>query len=298
LGIKKITDALKSHLNTWYLDDGTIGGDPLTVMADINVIANLSESHGLTLNHRKCEIISNSEESARTVCQAYPSMCSVHHDDGELLGSALGVTSSKRILEKHIERMKTLAFRLTFLHPHDAFYLLKNCFCIPKLLYFLRTTPSFSIVSELARFDEIVRHTLCEVLNIDLNSNQWIQASLPVQKGGIGIRRATMIAPSAYISSWTCTIKLGESILPQISTTQINTDLEQMVTLWTGLSGTDSPSLNLPLKQSSLDKSIADASFTHLLSQATSPIDSARLVACNSKHSGCWINAVPCSSWA
>ena len=39
-------------------------------------------------------------------------------------------------------------------------------------------------------------------MNIHLDSeSSWLQASLPVKAGGIGIRRATRLAPSAFLAS-------------------------------------------------------------------------------------------------
>ena len=48
---------------------------------------------------------------------------------------------------------------------------------------------------------------------MDLSENQWIQASLPVGDGGIGIRSAQMLAPSAFLASAASTPQLQQSIL-------------------------------------------------------------------------------------
>ena len=37
-------------------------------------------------------------------------------------------------------------------------------------------------------FDSTLRAGLSTVLNVDLNDDQWLQASLPVGEGGLGIR--------------------------------------------------------------------------------------------------------------
>jgi len=45
--------------------------------------------------------------------------------------------------------------------------------------------------------------TFCEkgiraICNLDLYDPQWLQASLPVKDGGLGVRRVTSLAPSAF----------------------------------------------------------------------------------------------------
>jgi len=46
------------------------------------------------------------------------------------------------------------------------------------------------------------------------NNNQWLQASLPVGDGGLGIQSAENLAPSAYLASAASTLLLQQSILP------------------------------------------------------------------------------------
>ena len=50
---------LKSDLNIWYLDDGTLAGNTQTVqivLADYQEILKALESHGLAVNPTKCEL--------------------------------------------------------------------------------------------------------------------------------------------------------------------------------------------------------------------------------------------------
>ena len=42
----------------------------------------------------------------------------------------------------------------------------------------------------------------------------WLQASLPVKLGGLGIWQAVQVAPSAYLSSTAATSNLVTAILP------------------------------------------------------------------------------------
>ena len=49
------------------------------------------------------------------------------------------------------------------------------------------------------KFDKLQRIT--DVININMNDNQWTQATLPVKDGGLGIRRMTVLTPSAFLAS-------------------------------------------------------------------------------------------------
>ena len=78
--------------------------------------------------------------------------------------------------------------RLGLLTSHDALLLLHHSFAIPKVLYILRTAPCF-VSDRLEKFDDVLCNVLSNILNVDLAlESTWLQASLPVRVGGIGIR--------------------------------------------------------------------------------------------------------------
>ncbi len=56
LKIHPIITKLSSELNVWYLDDGTLGGSPDQVMADLIAIKEYCEPFGLRINPGKCEL--------------------------------------------------------------------------------------------------------------------------------------------------------------------------------------------------------------------------------------------------
>ena len=56
LGIMDLMNSCTSEFNGWYLDDGTIAGDPKTVQDDLEKILQASESLGLQINSSKCEM--------------------------------------------------------------------------------------------------------------------------------------------------------------------------------------------------------------------------------------------------
>ena len=61
--------------------------------------------------------------------------------------------------------------------------------------------------------DDEIRRVLENILNISLNDIQWIQATLPIRDGGLGVRRVSTLATSAYLASAASTKSLVSAIL-------------------------------------------------------------------------------------
>ena len=59
---------------------------------------------------------------------------------------------------------------------------------------------------------------MCTITKFDLSDMQWIQASLPVADGGLGIGRVASLAPSAFLASAASTHDLQEHILARSDT--------------------------------------------------------------------------------
>ena len=166
--------------------------------------------------------------------------------------------------------------------------ILKNSLAIPKLLYLLRTSQC-SDNPLLRQFDDTLRTGLITILNVDINSDQWLQASLPVTDGGLGIRSAEMLAPSAYLASAASTLLLQQSILPDSIWMQGGVygdimDRPGQLTKALSANTTHPESLGW----TSCSKSKEPNPF-----QTPSDVDKARLLAAASAHSGDWLHAPP-----
>ena len=91
--------------------------------------------------------------------------------------------------------------------------LLRYSFAIPKVLYVLRSSPCFTS-THLSDFDDL-RDILSDITNVILELGPaWLQASLPVRAGAIGIRSAAQLALSAYLASAAGCTNLVQQILP------------------------------------------------------------------------------------
>ena len=128
---------------------------------------------------------------------------------------------------------------------------------------------------------------------MSLEDDQWLQATLPVKSGGLGIRRAHQIAPSAYLASASGTAALVSTILPDRLQTVFDQYTPQALAAWTALGGSTPPSGDSASSQRAWDQEIVQKPTDHLLAAAPDDYNRARLMAVSSPHSGDWLNAPP-----
>jgi len=93
-------------------------------------------------------------------------------------------------LELAVEMLKLIS-------AHDVLILLKSCLGGPKLQHILHTS-SCRGHSVLAQFDDLLRSAVTKICNTALTDDQWIQASLPVCSGGLGVRSVSKLASTVF----------------------------------------------------------------------------------------------------
>ena len=103
--------------------------------------------------------------------------------------------------------------KLSFLDRHPAYFLLKNCFSMPKLMYLLRSSPTFQHPDLLADFDDCFKSCATVICNVSFDDIGWIQATLLIRLGGIGLRRASDLSLTAYLAS----ISASQSLITEIT---------------------------------------------------------------------------------
>ena len=104
------------------------------------------------------------------------------------------------MLDEKVKELEQLSDVIDKLDAHYGFYLLKNCFSKPKLL-FLRTSPCVLQKDFLECYDKLLRNSLCKVTNVKLDDNQFLQAVIPAAKGCLGVFSARLIALPAFLAS-------------------------------------------------------------------------------------------------
>ena len=79
--------------------------------------------------------------------------------------------------------------------------MLKNCFSLPKLLYFLRTSTCFNYPALSENYFKTVRDGLSKVCNVNFDDISSIQLALPAEMGGFGVSSASLLALPAFLAS-------------------------------------------------------------------------------------------------
>ena len=233
ISIKKLIDFLSSKLNGWYLDDGNVGGNLESTLIDINKIIEYEHESGLVLNASKCEVfIFNCNQETKTsiyekISNVLPGVKLLNEVD--LLGAPISNSLIPTYLNKKKECVELMCDRLKKLDIHPALCLLRCCMSSPKLIYLLRTCPSFLYPNDLSEIDELFRLTLENISNTRINGNIWDQASLPMKYGGIGIRKTTDLAIPAYFSSLYKSREICSAILKDLNIDIFNNNTTQIL---------------------------------------------------------------------
>jgi len=78
-------------------------------------------------------------------------------EEATLLGSPIDARGVDPALAAKREQLEGVIPRLKKMAAHEAFYLLRSCFAIPRLLYLLRSAPCFAS-AEATSLDEVIKN--------------------------------------------------------------------------------------------------------------------------------------------
>ena len=162
ISVDTVAKAIDADVNVWYLDDATFACPLNNVRTNICQIHDGLKKLGLEINSSKCEVVLLGHnkhiwqvQAMEDLKELLPGIHEVTPEEATLLGAPLhdaGVRtkmlSSEKSLQKTINRLQQLE------EAHQAFFLLKNYLAVPKLLYLLRSTPTFNhprLLQELTR---------------------------------------------------------------------------------------------------------------------------------------------------
>ena len=120
----------------------------------------------------------------------------------------------------------------------------------------------------------------------------WKQAALPIRHGGLGLRNLTNLALPCYISSLHKTQDLVKQLLPPLMQ-QIQTPLSTAKALLSiKYPNLEAPTGDSISQQKAWDDAVCSQEFNNLINSGHQ-VDSARLLAAASPHSGAWLHALP-----
>ncbi|HEY9805674.1 MAG TPA: reverse transcriptase domain-containing protein, partial [Candidatus Obscuribacterales bacterium] len=282
---------IKSDFISGYLDDIAVGGETSKVASDVRNLSTQALKLGLELNQQKCEVISKAHHDQHVFGFSFK-QTPLH--EATLLGTPITSGGINCALTSKRTDLDLLLKRLTLIPSHAALYLLRNAFAIPKLLYLLRTSPCFDS-PELDQYDKSLQAALSSLLNVDLSSDAWTQANLPVRWGGIGVRSAHQLAPSAFLASAAGAAELLSLLLPSAILSIPDSTLPKAMLAWTALGGSLTPSGLDARKQRIWDDQLCQKAALQLR-EGKDEYASARLLAVCSSGAGAWLNAIPIST--
>ncbi|KAJ8727191.1 hypothetical protein PYW08_015588 [Mythimna loreyi] len=296
LAIHPIIQQLNSKFNVWYLDDGTLGGDVDTVLEDFQLLKQQFKSIGLDLNESKCELfISDSTDRLTTLQKFYaiaPEIKILDKSSLRLLGSPILEDGFSSFIDDKIERFNNISERLTKINLHSAFTLIRYCCFAPNFMYFLRSSPLWKQPHLLDKIDQTIRHTLTSILNVALDDRAWLQATLPIRFGGLGIRKITSVSLPAFLSSVRSTQQLTSGILTQSLVDCEVPCLTDALSAWK-LACPDEALPENPSSQRQWDEPLCRLVRNNLINTSTNTAERARLLAVGEWESGLWLQTLP-----
>jgi hypothetical protein len=210
-----------------------------------------------------------------------------------LLGSPLLPEAISGSIDGKLAAVSILTSRLAELSVHPALFILKNCLAAPKVLYLLRTAPAWLEDPKLAEFDTMIHDSLSGITNADISDSCWIQATLPVSRGGLGIRRTEELALPAFLASVFSVADLIPLINPEADLDDI---ISEPTRRWCHLADHPVPPLFLQKVQKLWDIPLVDRTCKQLLDDAVDNITKARILATATRESGLWLHALPSPS--
>ena len=288
LAIHPILETMKSTLIIGYLDDLTAegGGDQQVVASDYLMLQKMAAEMGLKLNVAKCNVLTKDQLSRFNLL----SPC-----EGTLLGAPLLDSSAmNQALEaRYSTELNRALGRFPLISAHDGLVILKNFISAPKLMYILRCSPTFGH-SLLDGFDRNLRLGLSRLANVHVDDLNWVQASLPVKDGGLGIRRVGLLAPFAFHASAAAT----HDIQAQLLSVGCPCDpyLDSARDVWSGRYGSSELQGTDRSKQRCWDQASVDHGLKVLESHHSDPYHKARLMASRNPDGGHLRHAWPISA--
>jgi len=141
-------------------------------------------------------------------------------------------------------------------------------------------------------YDNKLLEVLEQILNCRLSDDAWNQISLPVDKGGFGIRNAVHCAIPCFLASVYSSQHLIQKIIPDYCD-EVQITMAEAEGLWKGILGLVLPQPDLRGLQKTWEEPQNIRRFNNLLDSTTTPESKARLLAVSSPSAGAWLKCLP-----
>ena len=201
------------HINAWYLDDGTLCGSAEDLRAALAIVEEEGPPRGLHLNRGKSLLFVPQDSSLNH--NPLPSDIPVTRGGFTLLGSPIGPPSfCEEVMGKRVQKVQDVLECLPDLQDSQMeTTILRSCLALPKVSFALRSCPPSHLKEATSTFDHAMLDAVSDLAGGPLPNWSWKKASLPSSSGGLGVRRASLHAPAAYLGSLDQTKHLVSRIL-------------------------------------------------------------------------------------
>ena len=251
-----------------------------TILQYLKKLTDEARKLGLMIRPTKCELPVKAEntvsirEKLNVIC---PLIELIPVENVTIKGAALGEKSIDAILEKKNEEFKRISTNIKDFPKHQAFFLIKNCFAIPKLLYIFHTSAVLKKDKISQELPDNLKDTIESVTDISLGRDTWTQLTLPVKLGGFGLRFSIELAPSAFIAMFVSCSLLATSLLNNHS--QPDSLLREALSIWKSMAGETSSitsAMTKPLRKQWTNP-VSKNNLGLLIEQSATDLQKARL---------------------
>ena len=300
LALQPIVEKVKKKvpgllINVWYLDDGTLCGSAEDLLKALAIIEEEGPSRGLNLNRAKSLLFVPKEDDFSH--NPFPSEIPVARDGFQLLGCPIG--SPTYCASSFLQRVKKVEDILHLLPDLEDSQmeatLLRSCLALPKISFALRTCPPSFIKEPIARFDLVMSESISDLVGGSFTDWSRLKASLPIALGGLGVRRASLFASAAFISSLDQSKELVSEILGHTPPTSVHlaSALEDLALASGKVNWSSLEQVDVPLGQRALSRVVDQACFDRLVNNAPNIRAKALALSSAIPHAGDWLHVVP-----
>ena len=201
---------------TWYLDDGTIVGKPSVVAEYLETLIPALKDIGLEVNLKKCQLwgpgLQLEPEATMMGLHDNHPICQipvVPYDQKEgitVLGVPVDVPGSlTQGTEKWETATKTTISLLKHLRklPDGQLRhcLLRHCLDACRVTHLMRSKCRTAAIESTSVLAGALREAVADVVGCSLTHCAWEQATIPISKGGLGVRDPEQCWPEARVAA-------------------------------------------------------------------------------------------------
>ena len=182
----------------------------------LDILLSRGPSFGLRVNVNKCEIFWPSGD--QDFLEFDPEIQrTVRVSNGvDFLGSPVYGSDTYFVssVSKQIDKILHQQIQLSVLDdPQVELHLLRSCLDSCKMNHIIRTMPPLKIFDELLRFDAGLQQSFETLTASSISDQTWLQATLPIRLGGVGLQEASSASSAAFIGSCNSSRQLSFQLL-------------------------------------------------------------------------------------